>query len=90
MRHNLAALHATLGSIERLNPGASDSATRQAGWLAARLEYLPGVEAILDSREPGIETLLEEVAAISDAISSTYFGVKGTLEPHEAQRQGAS
>jgi hypothetical protein len=48
------------------------------------------VEAILDSQEPGIETLLEEVAAISDAISSTYFGVTGTLEPREAQRQGAS
>jgi uncharacterized alpha-E superfamily protein len=90
VRHNLAALHTTLGSIERLNPGASDSATRQAGWLAARLEYLPGVEAILDSREPGIETLLEEVDAISDAISSTYFGVKGTLAPGEAQRQGTS
>jgi uncharacterized alpha-E superfamily protein len=90
VRHNLAALHATLGRIERLNPGASDSSTRQAGWLAARLEYLPGVEAILDSREPGIETLLEEVAAISDAISSTYFGVTGTLEPREAQRQGTS
>jgi len=90
VRHNLAALHAMLGSIERLNPGASDAATRQAGWLAARLEYLPGVEAILDTREPGIETLLEEVAAISDAISATYFGVKGSLEPGAVPGEAAS
>jgi len=90
VRHNLAALHSTLGSIERLNPGVSTSATRQAGWLAARLEYLPGVEAILDSREPGIETLLEEVAAISDAISATYFGVKGSLEAPVVQGEAAS
>jgi uncharacterized alpha-E superfamily protein len=90
VRHNLSALHATLGSIERLNPGAADSATRQAGWLAARLEYLPGVEAILDTREPGIETLLEEVAAISDAISATYFGVKGALDPGAVPGEAAS
>src|SRR5262249_57875989 len=90
VRHNLAALHSTLGSVERLNPGVSTSATRRAGWLAARLEYLPGVEAILDSREPGIETLLEEVAAISDAISATYFGVKGSLEAPVVPGEAAS
>jgi uncharacterized alpha-E superfamily protein len=90
VRHNLAVLHGTLESIERLNPGASDEATRQAGWLAARLEYLPGVEAILDTKEPGLETLLEEVASISDAVSSTYFGVKATHEPLEAGGEGAA
>jgi uncharacterized alpha-E superfamily protein len=83
-------LHVTLESIARLNPGTADTATRQAGWLAARLEYLPGVEPILDSREPGLETLLEEVAAVSDAISATYFGVKGTHEPREMRGESAS
>jgi uncharacterized alpha-E superfamily protein len=90
VRHNLAALHGALRSIAERNPGAADAPTRQAGWLAARLEYLPGVESILDAREPGLETLLEEVAAVSDAISSTYFGVKGTHEPREAGGESAS
>jgi hypothetical protein len=48
------------------------------------------VEPILDTKEPGIETLLEEVATISDAISSTYFGVKGTHEPREMRGEAAS
>jgi uncharacterized alpha-E superfamily protein len=90
VRHNLAVLHATLESIARLNPGTADTATRQAGWLAARLEYLPGVEPILDNKEPGLETLLEEVAAVSDAISSTYFGVKGTHQSQEMRGESAS
>ena len=64
VRHNLASLHVTLERLARLNPGTADTAMRQAGWLAARLEYLPGVEAILDNKEPGLETLLEEVAAV--------------------------
>ena len=90
VRHNLAVLHVTLESIARLNPGTADTAMRQAGWLAARLEYLPGVEPILDTKEPGLETLLEEVAAVSDTISSTYFGVKGTHEPRETRGESAS
>jgi hypothetical protein len=51
---------------------------------------MPGVEPILDANEPGIETLLEEVAAISDAISSAYFGVKGTHEPGVVRGEAAS
>jgi len=90
VRHNLAALQGTLENIERLNPGAPGTATRQAGWLAARLEYMPGVEPILDAKEPGLETLLQELSAISDAISSTYFGVTGIDQPREPRGESAS
>ena len=89
VRHNLAALQGTLENIERLNPGAPGTATRRAGWLAARLEYMPGVEPILDAKEPGLETLLQELSAISDAISSTYFGVIG-IDPREPRGESAS
>jgi len=90
VRHNLGALHRTLEDIERLNPGASDAAGRQVGWLAARLEYLPGVERILDEKDPSVETLLKEVAEVSDAISGTYFGVKGVAAPREARGETTS
>jgi len=90
VRHNLTALQRTLVDIERLNPGASDAATRHVGWLAARLEYLPGVERILDDKDPSVEVLLEEVAEVSDAISSTYFGLTGADQPREARGETAS
>ena len=51
---------------------------------------MPGVEPILDAKEPGLETLLQELSAISDAISSTYFGVTGIDQPREPRGESAS
>ncbi len=90
VRHNLAALHETLRSVEQRNPGASVAATRQAGWLAARFEYMPGVARILDDKDPSVEALLEEVAVVSDAISGAYFGLQGADQPRETRGETPS
>jgi uncharacterized alpha-E superfamily protein len=73
VRYNCAALSEVLQAIARLNPGTSDEPTRQAGWLAARIEYMPGVGQIVDTGRPSLEDLLRALADISDAASAAYF-----------------
>jgi uncharacterized alpha-E superfamily protein len=90
VRHNLAALHRTLQGVEQQSPGADGSATRQAGWLAARLEYMPGVGQILDARDPSIEALLEALALVSDAIGAAYFGIHAAPDGLAGRGESAS
>lgn len=70
----MRSLHAATQELAAQNPDSAPDASRQAGWLTARLAYLPDARQIIDDEDPGVEDLLEEVAHLSDTIGKTYFG----------------
>ena len=73
VRHSADVLHAMLQEIEKHNPGVSAEPSRQAGWFAAQLTYMPSAEQVTEREDPGIESMLRSLAALSDAVSNAYF-----------------
>ena len=65
LRYCLTLLDEVLAKIAAANPGTSREPQRQAGWLAAQIAYCPDVGRILDDEEPGLDALLDAIAALS-------------------------
>lgn len=55
------------------NIDQGDGFVRDARWLSARLGRVQDVAEILEDEEPGLEDLLEDVAALSSCMAATYF-----------------
>jgi len=68
------ALDHTVCELARHHPEVGPEICRQAGWLAARLRYMPDASPILDDEDPSLEDLLGELAQLSDGIGAAYFG----------------
>lgn len=73
VRFALTALQRHLDEIAVGNPDTSREPQRQAGQLAALLAYAPDARIFTEEEDPGPETLLEEIAALSAELSRTYF-----------------
>lgn len=79
-------LDSILRDLVVANPGTSLEARRQAGWLAARLDFMLSAEQITERGDPSLEELLVTLAELSDAIGSAYFG-RGELAMQQSQQQ---
>ena len=73
VRFSLTALQRHLDEIAAANPDTSQEPQRRAGWLAALLAYAPDARLFTDEEDPGPEALLEEIGALSNELSRTYF-----------------
>lgn len=73
VRFSLSALRDVLDEVAAANPDTPREPQRRAGWLAALLAYAPDASLFTEDEDPGPEALLEEISALSDALSATYF-----------------
>jgi uncharacterized alpha-E superfamily protein len=74
VRFSLNVVHNVLHDIQMRNDAAiAQLPVRQAGWLSARLEYLPDAKRVLVDEQPSAEDLLESIGDLSTSISQTYF-----------------
>ena len=78
VRFSLSGLHRSLEALRRL-VGGSDAALRDAGRLAATLEYCDSASEVLEREQPGLEELLARIAAVHVRLSqqSFYLGSAG-------------
>jgi Uncharacterized protein conserved in bacteria len=82
VRYALRVLRDVLRDMAQGHPQDTNEPARQAGRLAALLAYAPSATVILEDELPGIEGLLGDIAALSDAIARSYFGRAETAEAH--------
>ncbi len=68
------ALDHTICELARHHAEVGPETCRQAGWLAARLRYMPDASPVLDDEDPSLEDLLSELSQLSDYVGATYFG----------------
>lgn len=61
--------------LARNNPTQGDRFAREARWLSARLGHMDDVTDLVDHGQEGLDDLLEDVAALSDVLTATYFKV---------------
>ncbi len=74
VRFSLRALRDVLRGMAHGDSQRVDEPARQAGRLTALLAYAPSASVILEDESPGIEVMLGDIAAPSDAIAQRYFG----------------
>jgi len=90
VRFSLNVVHNVLHDIQMRNDAAiAQLPVRQAGWLAARIEYLPNAQQVLVAEQPSAEDLLESIADLSTSISQTYFvfNAEGVTSSSQQQAQ---
>ena len=73
VRFALTAVQRHLDEIAIANPDTSREPQRKAGRLASLLAYAPDARPFIEDEDPGPETLLEEIASLSDELSRAYF-----------------
>ena len=91
VRYCVRVLFEIMQELALRNPGTSLEARRQAGWLSAKLEYMRDASVITEADlengdEPSLETLLEDLAEISDRLSKVYFS-QAAAQSVQAQEQ---
>lgn len=87
VRFSLNVVHNILRDIQMRNDAAiAQLPVRQAGWLAARLEYLPDAKQVLVDEQPSAEDLLESIADLSTSISQAYFVFNTDAVQQQQQR----
>ncbi|CAN5897591.1 alpha-E domain-containing protein [soil metagenome] len=64
--------HEILTELQNRNAD-SGAAERLAGRLSAQLEYLDAAARITEDEAPSLDDLLKTLAAVSDAVTQTYF-----------------
>ncbi|HKJ55397.1 MAG TPA: alpha-E domain-containing protein [Nitriliruptoraceae bacterium] len=62
-------------ALARANPRQGDQFARDARWLSARMGHVGHVTQITEDESPGIDELLDDVAALSNVLTQTYFVV---------------
>ena len=62
-------------ALVRANPSQGDKFARDARWLSARMGHVSDVAQIMDDEDPGIDELLDDVAGLSECLTTTYFVV---------------
>ena len=90
VRYSIRVVSDILNEIAERNPGTSAEPSRQAGWLAARLEYLKDATPITEKGEPSLEDLLVALANISDALNEAYFAQASSQAQFQSQSQTSS
>ncbi|MEM6429605.1 MAG: alpha-E domain-containing protein [Deinococcota bacterium] len=88
VRFSLRVVHEILKEIQTRNDAAvAKTPVRQAGWLAARLEYLPDAKQVFENEDPPAEDLLDDIASLSNTISQAYFVFNSDSEQAQLQQQ---
>ena len=72
LRFCARVVHEILTELQGRNAD-SGAAQRLAGRLSAQLEYLDAAERITVDEAPSLDDLLKSLAAVSDAVTTTYF-----------------
>ena len=91
VRFSAGVVHDILKEIEARNPDVSAEPSRQAGWLAAQLEYMPSAEHVTEAEDPSLESLLRGLADLSEAVSHAYFNQSSAQQQSQSQSsQGQS
>ena len=75
VRFALQAVNDILAELAIRNQGSGSEAQRHSGWLAAQLAYRQ-VSDILEAENPGLDTLLDDIATLSESITVTHFAAK--------------
>ena len=88
VRFSANVVYDVLKEIEARNPDVSAEPSRQAGWLAAQLEYMPSADKVTEEEDPSLESLLRGLASLSDAVSSAYFDYASAQQQAQSQSQG--
>ncbi|MEM7737271.1 MAG: alpha-E domain-containing protein [Deinococcota bacterium] len=84
VRFSLQVVHGILREIQTRNDAAvAKTPVRQAGWLAARLEYMSSAKQVFEDETLPAEDLLNDIAALSTTISQAYFVFNA--EQHQQQ-----
>ena len=72
LRYCVRVVHEILTDLQGRNAD-SGAPQRLAGRLSAQLEYLDAAERITEDETPSLDDLLKSLAAVSDAVTQTYF-----------------